>query len=512
MVTTLFNKLMSGFFKLRMNKLEYYSTHPEEMQSRLFNYIVEKGKKTEYGKGNDFNSINSYQKFTKNVPVVDYEDLREYVIRMMQGQKDILWPGKIKMFSKSSGTTSDRSKYIPVSNENLRENHIAGAKDAVTLLYNHNSNLNLFKGKSLVMGGSLERSLTQKGTVIGDISALMLSHTPFYARPFYTPGLDVALMSKWENKIELMADAVIKTKDMTMFGGVPTWVIVLFRRILQKTGKENILEVLPNIQAYIHGGVGFEPYRAQFKALLPSNDIIYQNVYNASEGYFATQNEFFKGKSDMLLLVNNGIFYEFAPMENGHVNTEKAVPLSAVKTGINYTLIITNNSGLWRYMPGDTVEFTSISPYKINITGRTRQFINAFGEEVMIANTDKAIEMTCSETNSVVSEYTVAPVYFGEKSKGGHQWMVEFEKEPTDLHKFTHLLDENLQKINSDYQAKRTGGMAMELLQLTKVSEGTFHAWMKSRGKVGGQNKIPRLSNDRSYVDELNKFIIYKEN
>lgn len=503
----LFNKLMGRFFQLRYKRLEYYMTHPQEVQLKLFSRFIDSGKNTEYGRCHGLDKIRTYREFLSRVPVVEYDDIRLYVIRMMKGERNILWPGRTYHFSKSSGTTSDQSKYIPVSSENLRETHIRGAWDAVTMLYHHKPDLKLFRGRSLVMGGSLENNPYHPKTISGDVSALMINNMPWVGRPFYTPGLEIALMPKWEEKIQLMADTVIKEKDMTMFGGVPTWIIVLFRTILEKTGKSNILEVLPGIQAYIHGGVGFEPYKSQFREFLPSDEIIYQNVYNASEGYFAAQMEFGNNHSDMLLLLDNGIFYEFAQIEGEKVNLEKIVPLWEVEQGTNYSMIITNNGGLWRYMPGDTVMFSSTDPYTIKVTGRTRQYVNAFGEEVMIGNTDKAIALTCEEMNSIVSEYTVAPIYFGSKSKGGHQWVVEFEKSPVDEEAFAEKLDTNLQRLNSDYQAKRTGSMAMEMLNLISVPAGTFHRWMKSRGKLGGQNKVPRLSNDRKYIEEIGRFI-----
>lgn len=311
-------------------------------------------------------------------------------------------------------------------------------------------------------------------------------------------------MPDFEEKIERMARQCSQ-QDVVMIGGVPTWTVVLFRKILELTGKSNMLEVWPNFQVYIHGGVSFTPYRDQFRQFLPSGQVSYQEIYNASEGYFAIQNDFESG--DMLLLLDNGIYYEFIPMDQWHQPAPKAVPLEAVEVGKNYAIVISTNGGLWRYTPGDTVTFTSTFPYKIKITGRTRQFVNAFGEEVMVENTDRALAMTCAQTGAVVLEYTVAPVYFKGPGKGGHEWLVEFEKKPSDMQSFSSLLDQNLQKVNSDYEAKRYHNMALEQLQLRPMPRGTFHQWLKMKGKYGGQHKVPRLSNERKYVEDILEFL-----
>jgi hypothetical protein len=470
------------------------------------NKLIQTAQSTEFGKKHSFRIIRSYEQFKKQIPISDYEGLKPYIQRMMHGEKDILWTGRVKWFSKSSGTTSDKSKFIPVSKENLFGNHIKGSWDTLANMYHHTPDLPLFKCKSLVMGGSLEKFEPYPNTRIGDISAIMIHHMPGIGRPFYLPSFEVALMSDWEKKIELTAREVLEEKNLVMFGGVPTWNLVLFRKILEYTGASNLLEVWPNLKAYIHGGVGFEPYRQQFKQLIPSDDFIYMEVYNASEGYFAVSHH--PGDSDLLLLIDNGIFYEFIPMSDYTMgNMDSAVPLTGVKKDINYAMVISSNSGLWRYVPGDTVRFTSLDPYKIKIVGRTQQFINAFGEEVVVANTDQALAMTCKDHQVVVKDYTVAPIYIGIMGQGGHQWLIEFEKSPKNPEAFAVDLDTNLQKLNSDYEAKRSNNLALYPLQVQSVPSGTFFNWMKSKGKLGGQNKVPRLSNHRKVVEDILDFV-----
>ncbi|NRA50656.1 MAG: GH3 auxin-responsive promoter family protein, partial [Phaeodactylibacter sp.] len=362
-----------------------------------------------------------------------------------------------------------------------------------------------FECKSMIMGGSLFPFEPFPKTTYGDVSAIMIQNMPAVGRPFFTPDFKTALLHDWEVKLEKLAQIGANEPEMVMIGGVPTWTVVLFRRILELTGKHNMLEVWPKFQGYIHGGVSFTPYRKQFEAFFPSDEISYQEIYNASEGYFAAQDDF--SRDDMLLLLNNGVYYEFLPMSEWHKPNPIAVPLHEVQVGKNYALVITTNAGLWRYTPGDTVTFTSTTPYRIKITGRTKQFVNAFGEEVMVENTDQALHVACQQTGAIVSEYTVAPVYFEGNSKGGHQWLVEFEKEPADESKFVRLLDLALQSANSDYEAKRSKNLALEELQLHTLPPGTFHDWMRSKGKFGGQHKVPRLANHRKYVEEILNYL-----
>lgn len=496
------NKVFSWYYRHRIKQLEHFMQHPHEVQNEVFQELIETTRHTEWGKKFGYKSIKNARQFAERVPIQDYESLKPYIERMMYGEKNILWNGQIKWFSKSSGTTSDKSKFIPVSNESIKNCHIKGTWDTMTFFYDQHPNARQFECKSLIMGGSLSPFEPYPETTFGDVSAIMTHLMPFVARPFVTPDFETALMSNFEEKIERMAQIVSKEKELVLLGGVPTWVIVLFRRVLEITGKSNVLEVWPNLQGYIHGGVSFTPYRKQFEQFLPSDEISYQEVYNASEGYFAVQNDF--GVKDMLLLLENGVYYEFLPMEEWHKDYPKAIPLSEVEIGVNYAIVISTNAGLWRYMPGDTLTFTSTYPYKIKITGRTKHFINAFGEEVMVENTDKALAMACQETDAIVTEYTVAPVYIkGAEGKGGHQWLVEFEKKPDDLEQFITLLDKNLQSINSDYEAKRHKDLALTRLRLQPIPTGTFIAWLKSKGKYSNQVKVPRLANNRNHVEEI---------
>ncbi len=498
------NSLFRRYLQFRMRHIRRYMAHPHEVQREWFERLLLTARDTEWGTKFDFKSIKSHRQFAKRMPVQDYDSLKPYIQRMMHGEKDVLWNGRIRYFSKSSGTTSDKSKFIPVSSQNLRYCHKGGSWDTTAIFYDQLSDAELFKRRSLLMGGSLTRFEPFPKTIVGDVSAVMISQMPFFVRPFFTPDFETALMTDFETKIERMA-RICSQEDVVMLGGVPTWTVVLFRRILELTGKSNMLEVWPNLQGYIHGGVSFTPYREQFQKFLPSDSVSYQEIYNASEGYFAIQNDF--SSNDMLLLLDNGVYYEFLPMEEWGKEYPKAVPLEAVEVGKNYAIVISTNAGLWRYKIGDTVTFTSVSPYKIKITGRTRQFVNAFGEEVMVENTDQALAKTCRSTGAVVLEYTVAPVYFKGSGKGGHEWLVEFEREPADLKQFKQLLDKNLQSINSDYEAKRYRGLALEPLRLRAVPPGTFHKWLKMKGKYGGQHKVPRLSNERSYVEEILAFL-----
>ena len=497
----IFNKLVSLYLERRYSQIEYFMEHPIETQERVFKEIVQEGAITEYGKLHGFDNINNHNQFSAQVPLSNYDDLKPYISRMMHGEKSILWPGQIKWFSKSSGTTSDKSKFIPVSKNNLRFGHIKSSWDVVTLLYKNDPECKIFAEKNLVMGGSVSTFDPFPATKYGDISAVMVENMPAVGRPFYTPDFETAVMPNWDEKIDRMVKICTKEK-VTMFGGVPTWTIVLFRKILEHTGKSNILEVWPEVQTYVHGGVAFGPYREQFRQFLPSDKFNYIEVYNASEGYFAIQNDL--DDDGMLLLLDNGIYYEFIPMSEYDNNDRKAIHLGEVEIGVNYALVISTNGGLWRYEPGDTVTFSSISPYKIKITGRTKHFINVFGEELMVSNTDKALTMTCETLSAQVADYTVAPIFMeGDEGKGGHEWALEFVVSPKDINQFVNLLDLNLQKVNSDYEAKRYKNMALLCLKMNVLPKGTFNRWLWSKGKVGGQNKVPRLSNERNHLEQL---------
>ncbi len=505
---TLVNSTFKKFYQWRYKRMQRFMQHPKEAQDRIFKKLIQTAQGTEWGKKYGYPSVKNAKDFRKSLPVQDYEAFKPYIVRMMEGEKDLLWSGRVKMFSKSSGTTNDKSKYIPVSSENFRDSHIRGSWDTMTLVYNQLPDCQVFYGKSFLMAGNHDRYPDNPETIYGDVSALMIRNMPKIALPFFEPDLDIVLRDDWESKIKLMAEVACR-EDVAplirMVGGVPTWIIVFFRHILEHSGKSNILEVWPNFELYIHGGVSMAPYREQFQHFLPSEQVNYFEVYNASEGYFATQPNI--GEQDMLLLLNNGVYYEFLPMEEWHKDDPQAISLEDVELGKNYAIVISTNAGLWRYLIGDTVMFTSKTPYKIKITGRTKQFVNAFGEEVMVSNTDKALEEACHEMNAIVAEYTVAPVYFKGSGKGGHEWLIEFEKAPQDLDAFNILLDSKLQRINSDYEAKRYKNMALEQLRLRALPRGTFLNWLRSKGRYGNQSKVPRLSNNRQYIDEIITFL-----
>lgn len=493
------NKIVKQYLDYRYRRIERMRHKPYQAQDQWFTKLIQMAKDTEYGKRYGFSDIRSYQDFARQVPVVSYEDIMPEIKKMMHGQKDVLWPGYVKWYSKSSGTTSEKSKFIPVPSQNLRQCHIQGSWDSMSVLYHHRPDAQNFAKKSLVMGGSVSRFDPYPKTRIGDVSAVMLYNMPVIGRPFYTPDFETALLDDWEEKIERMTN-ITRHEDVVMIGGVPTWTVVLINRILEKTGKDNMLEVWPNAMAYLHGGVGFDPYREQFKKYFPDKNFIYQEIYNASEGFIGIQDD--QSVNSLLLLSDNAMFFEFENMRNGEV-----VPLEGVQPGINYSLIMSTNSGLWRYRIGDTVTFDSVLPHRFKITGRTQQYINVFGEEVMIANTDQALAKTCIEMDAKAEEYTVAPIFMDDQNKGGHEWIIEFSDMPSDLKKFARVLDLNLQKLNTDYQAKRSHSLALQELQLTTVAPGTFHKWMRSRGKYGGQHKVPRLSNSRKYVDQILSYV-----
>lgn len=496
----LINSLAATYLRQRIRHINYFRRYPHEVQARWWQTLAEAGRWTKYGKSYHLKEVRDYKTFTERLPIVQYEDLSPLIRRSMLGERDVLWPGQTRWFAKSSGTTGDKSKFIPVTRDNLRTCHIKGSWDTLSIYYQHNPDARLFELKSLLMGGSLSRFAEYPATRFGDISAIMIEHMPWVGRPFFTPDFDTALMSEWEQKIERMARITARERDMAMIGGVPTWTVVLIRRILELTGESDMSAVWPNLQVYIHGGVSFTPYRKVFEEFFPQG-IHYHEIYNATEGYFGVQEH--AGRPDLLLLLDNGMFFEFLPMSEWDKPEPQAIPLEDVRPGAHYAPVITTNTGLWRYVPGDTVMFTDTRPYRFRITGRTKQFINAFGEEVMIANTDEALARTCREMDVVVSEYTVAPTYFGVTGKGGHEWLIEFEKSPRDLHRFEQLLDAHLQTLNSDYEAKRYRDIALENLRVVAMPQGSFYNWLRRKGKYGGQHKVPRLANHRQYVEEL---------
>lgn len=499
----LINKNIARYLKYRYKKIQSFLDNPLEIQERIFKDLIRQAKNTEWGVKHDFASIDKWEQFNERVPVNQYDDLKPFIYRMMYGQKDVLWPGQVKLFSKSSGTTADKSKFIPVSNENLKKSHYKSSWDVLTILYNELPEAGLFAGKNIPIGGSVSTFEGFPDTIVGDISGILMKNSPPIGRTIQSPDSDTLLLSDWNQKIEQIATRTMN-EDIRSFGGVPTWIIVLFRKMLEMSGKANMVEVWPNVEVYMHGGVAFEPYKESFKRLFPSNHLSYMEVYNASEGYFGARHKL--DDDDMLLLVDNEIFYEFIPFEEFGLDDQRILTLGEVEAGKNYVLLISTNSGLWRYVVGDTVAFTNIQPYKIKITGRIKHFINVFGEEVMVSNTDKAVAETCEKHGVVINEYTVAPIYLRRGHKGGHQWLVEFNQEPVDLATFTKDLDLSLQQINSDYEAKRFNDLALKELDLISLPKGTFYKWMAARGKLGGQNKVPRLFNSRKFVDSILKF------
>ncbi len=498
------NSVLSWAMEKRMHQIELFLKFPHQVQNEWFHKLISTAKNTEWGKKYDYQSIDKLEDFKTRVPVQDYESLKEYILRIKHGEQNILWPTEIKWFAKSSGTTTDKSKFIPVSKEALEECHYKGGKDMLALYYNKFPESQLYSGKALVIGGSSEINQFSKDSYYGDLSSIIIKNLPYWAEYVRIPSRDIALMPKWEDKIEKMAKAAIEA-DVTNLSGVPTWNILLIKRILEITGKQNMLEVWPNFELYIHGGVNFSPYRKTFQTLFPSEKINYLETYNASEGFFGIQDQFSKEKNDMLLMLDYGIYYEFMPMEELGKEFPKTLSLEQVKLDTNYALIISTNGGLWRYMIGDTIKFTNINPYRIIVSGRTKYYINAFGEEVIADNADKAIAKACEKTGAIVKEYTVAPIYIDNKGKGAHEWLIEFEKHPNDLDFFETTLDNYLKAINSDYEAKRYKDMALSAPKINIAPEGTFYNWLKIKGKLGGQHKIPRLSNNRENLESILK-------
>ena len=484
-----------------MHELERMRTGAVGLQEQWRRRLLRTARRTEWGRTYDFSSIGNAAQYAGRVPLRRYEDLQPAIERMMRGATDVLWPGRVRYFSQSSGTTGARSKYLPVSAANLKQCHTKGSWDAITLFYHHRPDARQFAGKSLLMGGSMQPYVEHPATLRGDVSAFMIKYMPRIAHPFVAPDIETMLLPDFEEKLERIARALLHEPDLVMIGGVPTWTVVLFRRLLELSGKENILEVLPNLQGYVHGGVSFAPYRAQFARFLPSANITYQEIYNASEGFFAVQDV--PGEAGLLLLVNNGVYYEFIPADQWDRAHPQTVPLEGVEAGRDYAMVISTNAGLWRYRLGDTVCFTSVRPYRIRLTGRTQQFINAFGEEVMVDNTDAALAHACAQTGAQVADYTVAPIFLTDRTRGGHEWLVEFARPPADPEQFAELLDTHLRRVNSDYDAKRRHDLALTRLRLRVLPPGTFHRWLKAKGKFGGQHKVPRLSNERGVVGEV---------
>lgn len=502
MPLTLFNSITSWFLRRRIDQIEQFVKNPHQTQERVLSDLLNSAKDTELGKKYGFSDIDNYEQFVKNTPLVTYEDIEPLIERARKGEKNIFWNTPIKWFAKSSGTTNAKSKFIPVSDEALQNCHYKSGKDMLCLYLNNNENSNLFKGKSLRLGGSKEL-YEQNGTFYGDLSAILIENLPFWAEFSCTPSNKVSLMSEWESKLNAIIKEA-KNENVTSIAGVPSWMLVLLNRTLEETGKKNLLEIWKNLEVYFHGGVSFVPYKEQYKKIIPSENFRYYEIYNASEGFFGIQDR--NNSDELLLMLDYGIFYEFIPMDTFGTNLQKAIPLSEVELDKNYAIVITTNAGLWRYIIGDTVRFTSVSPYRIKITGRTKHFINVFGEELIIENTEKALERTCQLTNSEVIDYTVAPIFMKDKLKGGHEWIIEFETLPKNIESFVEILDNELKKLNSDYEAKRYNNMTLNPPKVHVARKNLFHDWLKNKNKLGGQNKVPRLSNNRQHIEELLAF------
>jgi len=484
---------------MRSWRIENWSANPIAAQREVLQDLVTSAQYTEFGKKYNFSELFSIRKFKQNVPIHEYDDIKPYIQRMMNGEENILWNTPVTWFAKSSGTTSDKSKFIPVSEESLKGNHYQASKDVLTTYYKNFPSSDLLTGKSLVVGGSHQISKVNEEIQYGDLSAVLMQNSPFWGQWLRTPELSVALLDEWENKIEKLAETTAE-ENVTSLAGVPTWTLLLLKRILEIKNKSTIYEVWPNLELYIHGGVSFIPYREQFDKII-GKPINYLEIYNASEGFFAGQD--LPNNEGMLLFTDHGIFYEFMPVEEYGKSNPQTIGLKDVEIGKNYALIITTNGGLWRYLVGDTVQFTSVNPYRIKVSGRLKHYINAFGEEVIVDNSDKAIAIAAEKTKAVITEYTAAPVYFSEHHNGAHEWLIEFEKEPDNFQQFITELDTVLKNINSDYEAKRYKNIALRLPIVHSLPAGTFKEWLRSKGRLGGQHKVPRLSNERIIIEEI---------
>ncbi len=484
---------------MRLWRIENWSNHPVAVQREVLQDLVTTAQYTEFGRKYHFTRLFTLKDFKKNVPIHEYDDLKPYIHRMMDGEENILWNTPVTWFAKSSGTTSDKSKFIPISQESLQDNHYKASKDLLSNYYKNFPSSDLLTGKGLVIGGSHQISKINDDIQYGDLSAVLMQNSPFWGQWIRTPELSVALLDEWEEKIEKLA-RVTAEENVTSLAGVPTWTILLLKRILEIKGKKTIKEVWPNLELYINGGVSFVPYKEQFDKII-GGKINYLEIYNASEGFIAAQVN--PDDDGMLLFTEHGIFYEFMPVEEYKNEKPKTIGLNNVVTGKNYALVMSTTGGLWRYLIGDTVQFTSLNPYKIKITGRLKHYMNAFGEEVIVDNSDQAIARAAEKTNAIVNDYTAAPVYFTEDSNGAHEWLIEFEKEPDDFNVFITELDTALKNINSDYEAKRHKSIALRLPIVHKLTAGTFTTWLRSKGKLGGQHKVPRLSNERNILEEI---------
>lgn len=493
-------KVIRYIFLPRLNEIDHYATDAEEIQRNVLQGLLKKGMDSEWGRKYKYKHIGNYSTYAKRVPIQTYDDIKPWVQRMMKGEQNILWGNEINCFAKSSGTTSDKSKFIPVSKDALEDTHYRGGKDAVAMYLRNNPESDFFSGKGVILGGSHVAYEANEEALVGDLSAILLEKISPLVNYLRCPSKEIALMSEWESKIEAIATSTMDV-NVSSLSGVPSWMLVLVKDIMRRKGTDNLAEVWPNLEVFFHGGVSFSPYRKQYEHIIRSDKMHYVETYNASEGYFATQNDFLDPA--MLLMIDYGIFYEFIPMDQFETKHKVAIPLWDVEVGKNYAVVISTSSGLWRYMIGDTVRFTSKDPYKIVITGRTKHFINAFGEELIIDNAEKGLVKACAATGAQINEYSAAPVFMDDNAKCRHQWIIEFSKDPDSFEKFRNVLDDTLKEVNSDYEAKRHRDLSLQKLELIVARHGLFHDWLDQKGKLGGQHKVPRLSNTREYIEEL---------
>ena len=498
----LINSIISWLNVKRLHEIDLFRKYPCDVQMETLFKLLERAERTDWGKKYKFSSIERVDQFQDRLPLQTYEEVKSYVEKIRKGAEDVLWPGDVKWFAKSSGTTSDKSKFIPVTADSLEDCHFRGGKDVIAI-YTHNyPETEIFTGKALTIGGSQQINNIDNNSYYGDLSAILIDNSPFWFEFIRTPSSRVALLDKWEEKLEQVTRQAIH-ENVTNIAGVPSWNLVLIKYILDYTGKKNLLELWPNLELFVHGGISFIPYREQFQKLIPSERMNYMETYNASEGFFAIQDD--PDSDDMLLMLDYGIFYEFIPMEHFGKQNPPVHTLGEVELNKNYALLISTNGGLWRYIIGDTVVFTSKYPFKIKISGRTKHFINAFGEEIIVDNAEKALKTACEKTGAIIREYTAGPVFMKDDQKGRHEWIIEFEKEPNNLDFFREVLDRSLMSLNSDYEAKRYKSITLDPPIIKSAGEGLFYQWLKEKGKLGGQNKVPRLANDRKYLDELNE-------
>ena len=493
------NSFATWILKKRIHQMELFLKYPHEVQDELLLSLIKSAESTQIGRKYDFSSMKNYTTFSDRIPVSTYEELEPLIELTRKGEQNVFWHSNIKWFAKSSGTTNAKSKFIPVSSEALENCHYKASKDLLCLYLNNNEDSQLFTGKSLRLGGS-KQLYEDNNTFFGDLSAILIDNMPIWAEFSSTPSSKISLMGDWETKLPAIINETIN-ENVTSLAGVPSWMMVLLQKSLETTGKSNLLELWPNAEVYFHGGVSFEPYKEQYKKLFPKDSFKYYEIYNASEGFFGIQDQ--NDSDELLLMLDYGIFYEFIPMDTFGTLNQRVIRLNQVELHKNYALVITTNSGLWRYLIGDTIRFTSLSPYRIKVTGRTKHHINVFGEELMVENTDAALAKTCKEHLCEIIDYTVAPIFMTNEQKGAHEWIIEFKTKPDNIENFRKALDENLQSVNSDYEAKRYNNMTLNPLVLNIARENLFYDWLKQEDKLGGQHKVPRLSNERTYLESL---------